>query len=215
MEPGTAKEAVRAVIDAAQVLADAKAGWVNRRDAAELLGDVATRAWTALQARRNDPDVDVRMAVQKKLTQGSAVGLVAESRKSYPLEELARACDKPGVRTVTAAADGYLVDVALKGGRRQQVYVSVATRSDGAPLVRVHTHCGGFRPDAATWALRANTQLSHGAIAVEEVDGAERFVLVDAYLADEVTPRQIKASVKELAKYGDWLEQRLTGKDEL
>lgn len=210
-----ARGLVQAVGSLAGVLADSKAGWVNRRDAAEVLGEVAVRSWTALQARRDDTDTDVRTAVQKKLTQGAAAGLAAEARRTYSLEELARACDKPGVRTVTAADDGYVVTVATKDGRKQQVYVNVVTRTDGPPLVRVWTACGGVRPDVLSWALKANAKLSHASIAIEGEGEGERFVLVDGYLADEVTPRQIKAAVKELARYGDWLEQRLTGADTL
>ena len=40
-------------------------------------------------------------------------------------------------------------------------------------------------------------------------------VLVDAYPMHEATPGMVKSSVKETAFYGDWIESKMTGMDEL
>ena len=43
----------------------------------------------------------------------------------------------------------------------------------------------------------------------------DRFVLINNLLANEASPAEIKASVKELALYGDWIEQKLSEEDAL
>ena len=202
----------------AKVLSGSKAGWVNRRDAADHLGEAAERALTALQSHRQEPDVDVRMAVEKAIQRvgGSLTGAKSEAaQRLCALQDLANACAKPGQRTVKAHGDGYEIEVLLKGGRRQKVYLMSHSRKDGARLVRVYTHCGKPKPESLKWALQTNTKLTHGALALLGDGDEERLVLVDSYLMDEATPETIKRSVKETAFYGDWIESKLTGMDEL
>jgi len=136
-------------------LADARAGWVHRRDAAEALGRAAGQALTALRAHEDDADVDVRAIVQKVLGQASA------------------------------------------------------------ELIRVFTYCGAESEEALEWALEANMKLSHCALALTHDEDNRRFVLTRCFLAEAARPEQVKAAVKEIAFYGDWIEKKLTGLDEL
>lgn len=199
---------------AAGELRNQEAGWVTRRDAAETLGQAAARALTALEAHKEDPDRDVQGAVQKEL--GKAGGALAgvKPEGGYTLEELVRACEKPGKRTVKPEGDGFVVEVKLKGDRRQLVNVQPYERRDGAKLIRVFTYCGKPSDDALHWALRANMKLNQGAFALADMEGEEQFVLMNCYLEGEATPREIKASIKELSFYGDWIEQKLSGLDD-
>jgi hypothetical protein len=202
----------------AELLSNSKAGWVNRRDAADRLGETAERALAALKSHHGDPDVDVRMAVEKALQRatGGLSGVTpGAAKRSYALQDLASACSKPGQRTVKAHGDGYEIEVLLNGGRRQKVYLMPHSRKDGAKLFRVYTYCGKPKPASLDWALRTNTKLTHGALALLGDADEERLVLVDSYLMDEATPEIIKRSVKETAFYGDWIESKLTGMDEL
>jgi len=201
-----------------EVLSDSKAGWVNRRDAAEYLGEAAERALNALQAHHADPDVDVRPSIEKALAR-AAGGLrgvkFAVSPSAYTLQDLANACSKPGERGVKPHGDGYEIEVIIKTGRRQKVYVLPHTRKDGTKLVRVFTRCGKPKAESLEWALQINMQLTHGALALHGEGEEKCLVLVDAYPMHEATPEMIKASVKETAFYGDWIESKLTGMDEL
>ena len=214
---------------AVKALADPEDGWVNRRDAADALGDVARRALDALNAHQADPDVDVRAAVQRALGRATAglAGLKPRTEPPHPapdappapktaylLDELAQACDRPGRRTVSPCEDGYQVEVVLKNERRQLVYVTPAEGEGGVKLVRVFTSCGKPTPESLRWALRTNMKVAHGALALSGEGDEEHFVLINYYLADEATPAEVRASVKELAVYGDWIEQRLAGADE-
>jgi len=206
------------ILKDAEVLSDSKAGWVNRRDAADHLGEAAQRALTALQSHRQEPDVDVRMAIEKALQRagGSPTGAKREAaQRLCSLQDLANACAKPGQRTAKAHGDGYEIEVLLKGDRRQKVYLMPHSRKDGVKLVRVYTYCGKPKPESLKWALQTNTKLTHGALALLGDGDEERLVLVDSYLMDEATPETIKRSVKETAFYGDWIESKLTGLDEL
>lgn len=201
---------------AAADLANTRAGWVVRRDGAELLGRAAAQALAALKAHAEEPDVDVRRSVSAALSEASA-GLtgIAPQVRGAGLDEVAKYCEKPGSREVEASGEGYAIRVHLASGRHQTVYLMPYKRKDGIALVRAYTHCGP--PDAKTipWVLQANMKLAQCAFGVIEEDGKELLVLSRCYLASEVTPREVKVAVKEIAHYGDLLESQLTEVDTL
>lgn len=197
------------------------AGWVTRRDAAEGLGKVAAHAAEVLREHASDTDRDVRTAVRTSLG-----WIAAEVRgmkpvpqdRSYTLEELATACARKGKRELAQHGDGYSMTVKGKDEREQVVYIMPAKRKDGEDLVRVYTRCGPANEDQLRWALESNLSLSHGAFALsgEFADGGGvEFVIINVFIASEATPEEVKASVKEMAFYGDWLEKKLTGQDAL
>ncbi len=201
----------------AKELRNAQAGWVARRDAAEALGKIACRTLEVLHEHADEMDVDVRRSVEQALGKASAAlaGVAPLPQvKQYTLEELAKACAKDGERVVAPHGKGFVVQVTLKSGRRQAVYLNCHKRKDGTELIRIFTECGKPREDAFEWALRANMNVSHGALALTRDSGEERLVLTNCYLAHAATPAEVKASVKELAYYGDWIESKLSGLDD-
>ena len=205
------------IVRATEDLRNTKAGWVTRRDAAEHLGRAAAMALVVLHEHREEMDTDVHRSIEKALGQASAAlrGIAPEvPEKSYSLEDLAKGCEKGEQRLVTPHGKGYMVKVQLHQGRHQDVSIDAFRRKDGIELIRVHTYCGACTEDRLAWALRANAKLIQGALALEGKEREEQFVLMNCFLAGEVSPREIKASVKEIAFYGDWIEQRLTGKDD-
>lgn len=201
----------------AQQLRDTQAGWVARRDAAQGLGKAVCFALDILREYADEMDVDVRRVVDQALSEASAAleGVPPlPSVKQYTLEELAKACAKDGERVVAPHGKGYVVQVTLKSGRHQAVFMNQHKRKDGAELIRVFTECGKPRADAFEWALRANMKISLGALALTRDGGEERLVLTNCFLARTAAPSLIKASVKELAHYGDWIESKLGGLDD-
>ena len=197
------------------------AGWVTRRDAAEGLGRLAAHSAEVLREHASDSDRDVRTAVRTALGWIAAeirgIKPVPRSR-SYTLEELAQGCERKGRRELAAHGDGYTVKVKGKDDREQVVYIMPAKRNDGEDLVRVYTRCGPANEDQLRWALESNLSLSHGAFALSDAfadGGGVEFVIINVFIASEATPEEVKASVKEMAFYGDWLEQKLTGQDAL
>lgn len=200
----------------AQDLKNVNAGWEVRRDAAGKLGEIATQALQALKDMEGEYDYDVRTAVNKALSTASA-GLEGvepvETTTALTLEELVRACEKEGKRTVEPYGDGYAIRVNLKDGRHQTVYVSPLEQKCGQKLIRVFTYCGKPKDGTFEWALRTNTKIVQGALALWDEEGAERLVLLNCFFASEVTVHEMRAAVKELSYYGDWIENKMTGLD--
>ena len=202
---------------AADRLRDTKATWIARRDAVDVLRKTAAFALATLHEQEEEVDPDVKRAVDAALAEANAAlkGVPLEvPKEGYSLHELARACEKQGERELKPHRAGYLIEVLMKDGRRQKVYLESFRRKDGADLIRVYTYCGKYAPDSVLWALRANMKLAQAAIALTMIEGEERFVLTNCFLAKEATPAQVKAAVKGIAFYGDWLEKKLTGKDD-
>lgn len=199
---------------AVEALADGREAWVLRRDAAEYLGKTAGRALTALKAHLKDSDVDVKSAVERALRTAGADSIPAPSPGGVALKDLAGACEKAGERSVQPHEDGYVVEVCLEGGRRQHVYLMPFERKDGVALVRIFTYCGVSDPNALEWALKANMKLTHGALGLATQDGEMRLVLVDSQKAEKALPAGVRSSVKAIAFYGDWIEEKLTGLDD-
>lgn len=205
-------EELRRAIDE---LRNDKAGWVTRRDAAEVLGKVARQALAALDAHRADPDRDVRKAVERALERVSAPPPSEMDDRTFSLKELARGCEKQDERTVSPHGEGFSVVVRLAEERTQTVYIMPHRRRDGTSLVRMYSYCGDADPEVMAWALRSNSKLVHCAFAVQREDGADRIVLVNSLVHGKASPPAVKASVKEIAFYADWLEKKLTGLDDL
>lgn len=203
----------REVEKAAERLADGRAGWVTRRDAAEALGEVAERALRALKARVKDADVDVKTAAERALGRVSAALAGHPAMSGYTLEELAKACAKDGSRTVSREGDAYVVEVKTGENRRQRVCLALVKGRVGR-LLEISTRCGKADADVHAWALRANMDIALGALAMMKDGDDDILVLRGCYLPDQVSPSEVKACVKELAHYGDWLESRLSGSHE-
>lgn len=203
---------------AAENLRNRDAGWVTRRDGADLLGKVAIRALGALHEASDEQDVDVRRAVDQALGQAAAALEGVKPRpveRSFTLEELVRASEKAGERTLTMVNENeYLMEVSQKNGRKQAVHIRKFQRKDGVDLIQVYTICGKADPSAYAWALRANMKLVQGAIALTENGDEEQFVLTTSFIAEHVTRWEMKAAIKETAYYGDWMESKLSQQDE-
>ena len=202
---------------AAERLKNLQAGWASRREGADLLGKSAARAICALNGFRDEIDVDVHRTVNEALSAATEAlrGVKpGEGERSYTLHELAEACAKPGKRTVTADGEGIVVMVQTSDNRSQRVYLQPKTRSDGINLIRVYTRCGRADANSLEWTLKANERLVQGAFALTEIDGHDEFIIVNCFVAGDTTPREMVTSVKELGFYGDWIEKKLTGKDE-
>lgn len=198
-------------------LANRDAGWVYRRDAAEALGNVAQKAVEALQAHAEEEDRDVRAIIDKALgwAKGALSGVEAVAQeRAFKLEELALSLQKSGSREVAAKGDAFEITVDVGNGRTQRVLAEPATSQAGHATIRVSTRCGKGSDKVLRWALRNNKEFSHCALALSDEDGEEEFVMVNSFLANAVTPLEMKATVKEVAYYGDWMESKLTGGDE-
>jgi len=202
--------------DAIATLEDESKTWVDRRDAVDALAKTITDAEQALQSQAETKDPDVRMAVARaleKLDRPTPAGKFGQDIES--LDDVVYACAKPGEREVVADGDGFRVDVTLKSGRNQTVRVERHQRNDGIKVVRVYSPCGGAEPDAYDWCLKANLKLVQSSVGLIEGNGNRQFVLLRTFLDGEITKPEMHAAIKEIAHYADWLENKITGKDDL
>ncbi len=199
-----------------RALSNREAGWVARRDAAELLGKAAQAAIAALSAQRKDTDMDVQLQVERSLEGLYALALPASARKGeYTLRDLAMACERRPARVVEPFNDGYLVTVRLDAARSQRVHIMPYESRDGMRVIRVYSSCGPVTAEAMSWALRSNGRLTHGAFAILPAkDGPEQIVLLNNLVRQDATPDAIKMSVKQIAFFSDRLEQRLSRHEE-
>lgn len=205
-------------IDAvARTLSDSDAGWVHRRDAAETLGKLASRALEVLKAHEGDSDRDVNDEIKRALGNATAAlqGIEPVPQvRAYTLAELVEGLEKPGSRAVSAKGDGFQVTVELREDRSQVLHIEPYGRADGIDCVRVLTHCGPASDSTIRWALRNNMNMVQCAVATIEEEGGLKLVVVNSFLDGHITPGEMKACVKEIAYYGDWMENKLTGLDE-
>lgn len=201
-----------------ETLNDTSKSWVDRRDAADALRDVALSAIRGLQGQVTASDTDVRLAVERNLealnAPADAAPPTSANDEPRSLKDLVMACAKPGRREVSEDGDDFKVQVTLKNGRSQTVYVTRFLRKDGIKLIRVYSYCGEPDDDAYIWSLRANGKLVQSAVALMKRDDAEQLVLTRTFLQGEMTKPELHTAIKEIAHYSDWLEHKLTGKDD-
>jgi len=196
-------------------LEDRSSGWVARRDAAEVLGKVAQGALMALQSHRNDPDMDVRLQVERSLgTLNVLLPSRAAKRQEPTLRDLAVSCERAPARTVEPHENGFVVTVRLASERTQKVYIMPHETKDKRRMVQVYTFCGELNPQVFEWLLRTNSRIANGAFTLLPTkDGPDRMALLHNIPRADATPEVVKLSVKELAYYGDKLERHMGSDD--
>lgn len=199
------------------ILADTDGGWVNRRDAAEGLGRMAQGAIQGLKAHEKDSDRDVKSAVVSSLQSiGRALqglDMSADAGGAPSLERMLGAMEKPGNRDLSKVDNGFSMLVVTSDGRTQTVLIEETTSNTKREIVRVSTICAKADSLSYEWALKNNSSMSHCALAVEERDGELTLVLINNLLADSLSYAELKLSVKEVAFYGDWVEDKLSSED--
>ena len=115
----------------------------------------------------------------------------------------------PGVATVCAIE----ALVQLAGDRRQRVFVETIESTDGDRLLSIYSLCGPADGNLAVDALRLNSQIVHGALAIRDQQDESHFVLVNNYPRATVDAEEIRESLLECALHADAFEHRLTGRD--
>lgn len=103
--------------------------------------------------------------------------------------------------------------VSLPGGRRQVVYAESSAHASIEKLLLIYSTCCDSQPGYYEHALRLNSEMNHGSLAIREIDGRAKFVVVDTYPRATVCPEEIRRSVHEVAARADGVEKLLTGLD--
>ncbi len=109
--------------------------------------------------------------------------------------------------------DKYRLSLQLSNGRRQTLFVEPSDHAAAERLLLISSICCRADPAYYESALRLNSEILHGALAIREVDGEPTFVVVDTYPRATVDVEEIRRSVLEVAQRADAVEQMLTGQD--
>jgi serine/threonine-protein kinase len=114
---------------------------------------------------------------------------------------------------VQGGHERYRVLVKLPNERLQEVYVEVTQGPGGERLLSVFSVCAPANPRHFEFALRLNDRLSFGSLSVRNVNGEPMFVMNRTFPRDHVSSCEIRASVVEVARRSDRVEQQLTNAD--
>jgi serine/threonine-protein kinase len=107
----------------------------------------------------------------------------------------------------------FRLDVQLPDGRRQTVYVEPSAHGSAERLLLMYSTCCPAQPNFYETALRLNSEMPHGSVAVREIAGQLKFVVVDTYPRSTVVAEEIRRSTHEVASRADAIEKLLTGLD--
>lgn len=118
-------------------------------------------------------------------------------------------------RRINFERDGnrHRIIVQLGGGRRQVVYAESSTHAAAERLLLIYSTCCDAQPAYYEQALRLNSAMNHGSVAIREVEGRLKFVVVDTYPRATVDAEELRRSVHEVAARADAIEKLLTGLD--
>lgn len=107
----------------------------------------------------------------------------------------------------------YQIDLTFSGGRHQTAFVEPTEHAAADRLLRISSVCCPALSVYFEPALRLNSEILHGALAIAEIDNESVFVMVDNYPLSTVDPEEIRRSVLEVAHRADAIEKLLTGLD--
>jgi serine/threonine-protein kinase len=107
----------------------------------------------------------------------------------------------------------YRLELKLPDGRRQTLFVEPSDHSATERLLLIYSVCCNAQPEYYKDALRLNSEISHGGLAIRDIDGESKFVMVDTYPRATVDAEEIRRSALEVAYRADAVEKLLTGLD--
>ena len=73
--------------------------------------------------------------------------------------------------------------------------------------------CAPADPKHFEFALKLNSELTYGTLSIRNVSNKAMFVMSRTYSRGLVTAADVRGTVLEIARRGDWVEQQLTSTD--
>ncbi|MFQ5733753.1 MAG: protein kinase [Planctomycetaceae bacterium] len=120
--------------------------------------------------------------------------------------------DEDGV-TWSRAGKRYEIQLTLPDNRRQTLYVEPSEHVGSERLLLIYSICCPATSEFYEEALRINSDMPHGGLAIRDINGTPHFVMVDTYPRATVDAEEVRRSVLEIAVRADEVERRLTGGD--
>jgi serine/threonine-protein kinase len=121
--------------------------------------------------------------------------------------------DDPRVGWSREGGQRFRLTVQLPGARRQALYIEPSAHGSAERLLLIYSTCCPAVPAFYEAALRLNSDMPHGSVAVREIGGELKFVVVDTYPRSTVDAEEIRRSTHEVASRADAIEKLLTGLD--
>ena len=110
--------------------------------------------------------------------------------------------------------DGVIeVVVEVPVDRYQKVFVANSAHRAADRLLNIYSVCCEAQPEFFEDALRLNSVVLHGGIAIRDIEEVPSFVMVDTFPRATVTAEEIRRSVIEIGTRADAIEEMLTGRD--
>ena len=104
--------------------------------------------------------------------------------------------------------------VPQPNGRSQRVLVEDCTAKVGSEhVIKIYSVCCAAQETYYRRALELNATISHGSLAIEDMDGQPCFVMVNSYPRSTCDPEEVRRSVMDIAQWADKVENVLTGQD--
>jgi serine/threonine-protein kinase len=158
------------------------------------------------------------MAKDPKDRYADAGALLGEVKAVYgslrSLESLLRDALANTQIQVEDAGDRYVIQIPLKGGRSQTVFIeSCAAEAIAERVVKIYSVCGPANESFYRRALELNAVIPHGSVAIEKIGGQPHFVIGNTYPRATCDPEEIRRSVLTIAQHADDVERCLTGGD--
>ena len=113
----------------------------------------------------------------------------------------------------TRCGSRYRLRLSLPEGRHQTVFVEPSDHPTRDRLLLFYSVCCTAQNEYYEEALRLNSEIPHGGLAIRNIDGQPKFVMVDTYPRSTVDAEDVRRSVLELGQRADQVEQALTGRD--
>ena len=107
----------------------------------------------------------------------------------------------------------YRIHLTFSNGRKQTVFIESSEHAAADRLLKISSVCCPALSVYFEPALRLNSEILHGALAIAEMDHEAVFVMIDNYPLATVDPEEIRRSVLEVAHRADAIEKLLTGLD--
>ncbi|MBI3862102.1 MAG: protein kinase [Planctomycetia bacterium] len=121
--------------------------------------------------------------------------------------------DDPRVSWAREGGQRFRLNVHLPGNRRQAVYVEPSAHGSAERLLLIYSTCCAAQPAYYETALKLNAEMPHGSVAIREIGGQSKFVVLDTYPRATVDAEEIRRSSHEVASRADAIEKLLTGLD--
>ncbi|HEY3966351.1 MAG TPA: protein kinase [Planctomycetaceae bacterium] len=121
--------------------------------------------------------------------------------------------DDPRVSWSREGPQRFRLNVQLPGSRHQAVYIEPSAHGAAERLLLIYSTCCPAQQAYYEAALRLNSEMPHGSVAIREMGGQLKFVVLDTYPRSTVGAEEIRRSTHEVASRADAIEKLLTGAD--